>query len=181
MQVLSSRALLCLTLNPLILFSFHVLALFIFLLNRDTCQYFVTYHNLQLYDDLMNIMRVTLMSLINVKCHHQPLLQHYKLHKYRTENEITNITLRQISIILQKKLQFVATKFKNSKNMLIIRLIRLSVLELQPLTTMVIFKSTRLYDKQDDFSFVIIHFPPLDNNIPATPEYGNYITFEAAV
>lgn len=65
--------------------------------------------------------------------------------------------------------------------MLIIRLIRLSVLELQPLTTMVIFKSTRLYDKKDDFSFVIIHFPPLDNNIPATPEYGNYITFEPAV
>ena len=82
---------------------------------------------------------------------------------------------------MQKKLQFVATKFKNSNNLLIIRLIRLSVLELQPLTTMVIFKSTRLYDKKDDFSFVIIHFPPLDNNIPATPEYGNYITFEPAV
>jgi hypothetical protein len=31
------------------------------------------------------------------------------------------------------------------------------------------------------YSFVIIHFPPLDNNIPATPEYGNYITFEPAV
>ena len=46
---------------------------------------------------------------------------------------------------------------------------------------MVIFKSARLYDKRNDFSFVIIHFPHLDNNIPATPEYGNYITFEPGV
>ena len=32
-------------------------------------------------------------------------------------------------------------------------------------------RSTRLYDKRDDFHFPIINFPHLDSNIPTVPAY----------
>ena len=35
---------------------------------------------------------------------------------------------------------------------------------------------TKLYDKGDDFSLPIVHFPFLSRNIPAAPAYGVYIS-----
>ena len=35
---------------------------------------------------------------------------------------------------------------------------------------------TRLYDKRDDFNFLIVHFPFLSCNIPSGPLYGMYIS-----
>ena len=32
------------------------------------------------------------------------------------------------------------------------------------------------YDKRDDFAFPIVSFPHMDNNIPANPAYGVYIS-----
>ena len=36
--------------------------------------------------------------------------------------------------------------------------------------------STKIYDKRDDFNFKIINFPNMCSNIPASPEYGIYIS-----
>jgi hypothetical protein len=36
--------------------------------------------------------------------------------------------------------------------------------------------STKVYDKRDDFNFKIITFPNMCSNIPASPEYGVYIS-----
>ena len=36
--------------------------------------------------------------------------------------------------------------------------------------------STKIYDKRDDFNFKIINFPNMCSNIPASPEYGVYIS-----
>ena len=35
--------------------------------------------------------------------------------------------------------------------------------------------STKIYDKRDDFKFVIVKFPFLDGDIPRRPSYGVYI------
>jgi hypothetical protein len=35
---------------------------------------------------------------------------------------------------------------------------------------------TNLYDKRDDFTFSIVIFPFIGNNIPASPAYGVYIS-----
>ena len=35
---------------------------------------------------------------------------------------------------------------------------------------------TKLYDKRDDFNFLIVNFPFICNNIPAAPAYGVYIS-----
>ena len=35
---------------------------------------------------------------------------------------------------------------------------------------------TKLYDKRDDFSFLIVNFPFLSSNITAAPAYGVYIS-----
>jgi hypothetical protein len=35
---------------------------------------------------------------------------------------------------------------------------------------------TQLYDKRDDFNFSIVNFPYLCSNIPASPEYGVYLS-----
>jgi hypothetical protein len=35
---------------------------------------------------------------------------------------------------------------------------------------------TKLYDKRDDFNFVIVNFPFICSNIPAAPAYGVYIS-----
>jgi hypothetical protein len=35
---------------------------------------------------------------------------------------------------------------------------------------------TKLYDKRDDFNFLIVNFPFKYSNIPATPAYGVYIS-----
>jgi hypothetical protein len=34
---------------------------------------------------------------------------------------------------------------------------------------------TKLYNKRDDFNFLIMNFPSICNNIPAAPVYGVYI------
>lgn len=34
---------------------------------------------------------------------------------------------------------------------------------------------TKIYDKRDDFSFLIVNFPFLDGNVPLVPSYGIYI------
>ena len=36
--------------------------------------------------------------------------------------------------------------------------------------------STKLYDKRDDFDFIIVNFPFLSSNIPSDPSYGVYIS-----
>jgi hypothetical protein len=35
---------------------------------------------------------------------------------------------------------------------------------------------TKLYDKRDDFNFLIVNFPFICSNIPAAPAYGVYIS-----
>ena len=35
---------------------------------------------------------------------------------------------------------------------------------------------TKLYDKRDDFNFLIVNFSFIYSNIPATPAYGVYIS-----
>ena len=35
---------------------------------------------------------------------------------------------------------------------------------------------TKLYDKRDDFNVPIVNFPFIYSNIPAAPEYGEYIS-----
>jgi hypothetical protein len=35
---------------------------------------------------------------------------------------------------------------------------------------------TKLYDKRDDFSVLIVNFPFICSNIPAAPAYGVYIS-----
>ena len=35
---------------------------------------------------------------------------------------------------------------------------------------------TKLYDKRDDFNFLIVNFPFICNNIPAASVYGVYIS-----
>jgi hypothetical protein len=35
---------------------------------------------------------------------------------------------------------------------------------------------TKLYDKRDDFNFLIVDFPFICSNIPAAPEYGVHIS-----
>jgi hypothetical protein len=35
---------------------------------------------------------------------------------------------------------------------------------------------TKLYDKKDDFNFLIVNFPFICSNIPAAPAYGVYIS-----
>ena len=35
---------------------------------------------------------------------------------------------------------------------------------------------TKLYDKWDDFNFLIVNFPCINSNIPVTPAYGVYIS-----
>jgi hypothetical protein len=37
-------------------------------------------------------------------------------------------------------------------------------------------RSTKIYDKRDDFNFKIINFPNMCSNIPASPAYGVYIS-----
>ena len=36
--------------------------------------------------------------------------------------------------------------------------------------------SSKIYDKQDDFNFVIVNFPFLDGDVPRSPSYGVYIS-----
>jgi hypothetical protein len=36
--------------------------------------------------------------------------------------------------------------------------------------------STKIYDKRDDFNFIIINFPNMCSNIPVSPAYGVYIS-----
>jgi hypothetical protein len=36
--------------------------------------------------------------------------------------------------------------------------------------------STKIYDKRDDFNCMIINFPNMCSNIPASPAYGDYIS-----
>ena len=36
--------------------------------------------------------------------------------------------------------------------------------------------STKIYDKRDDFKFIIINFPNMCSNIPASPAYSVYIS-----
>ena len=36
--------------------------------------------------------------------------------------------------------------------------------------------STKIYDKRDDFNFVIVNFPFLDGDVPQRPSYGVYIS-----
>ena len=36
--------------------------------------------------------------------------------------------------------------------------------------------TTQLYDKRDDFSFSIVHFPYLCSNIPSSPAYAVYVS-----
>ena len=36
--------------------------------------------------------------------------------------------------------------------------------------------SSKSYDKQDDFNFVIVNFPFLDWDVPCPPSYGVYIS-----
>ena len=37
-------------------------------------------------------------------------------------------------------------------------------------------RTTRLYDKRDDFNFPIVNFPFLSSNIPSAPAYGVYVS-----
>ena len=36
--------------------------------------------------------------------------------------------------------------------------------------------TTRLYDKRDDFNFLIVNFPFLSSNTPSAPAYGVYVS-----
>ena len=36
--------------------------------------------------------------------------------------------------------------------------------------------SSKIYDKRDDFDFVIVNFPFLDGDVPRRPSYGVYIS-----
>ena len=36
--------------------------------------------------------------------------------------------------------------------------------------------STRLYDKRDDFDFIIVNFPVLSSNLPSGSSYDEYIS-----
>ena len=36
--------------------------------------------------------------------------------------------------------------------------------------------STKIYDKRDDFKFVIVNVPFLDGDVPQRPSYGVYIS-----
>ena len=36
--------------------------------------------------------------------------------------------------------------------------------------------TNRLYDKRDDFNFLVINFPFLSSNIPSAPAYGVYVS-----
>ena len=38
------------------------------------------------------------------------------------------------------------------------------------------FVSSKIYDKRDDFDFVIVNFPFLDGDVPRRPSYGVYIS-----
>jgi hypothetical protein len=38
------------------------------------------------------------------------------------------------------------------------------------------FLNTEIYDKRDDFNFLIVNFPFICSNIPAAPAYGVYIS-----
>ena len=38
------------------------------------------------------------------------------------------------------------------------------------------FKSSKIYDKRDDFNFEIVYFPFLDRDVPRSPSYGVYIS-----
>ena len=35
---------------------------------------------------------------------------------------------------------------------------------------------SKIYDKRDDFNFVIVNFPFLDGDVPRHPSYGVYIS-----
>ena len=37
--------------------------------------------------------------------------------------------------------------------------------------------STKIYDKRDDFDFVIVNFPFLDGDVPRRTSYGVYIAY----
>jgi len=36
--------------------------------------------------------------------------------------------------------------------------------------------TTKLYDKRNDFTFLIVNYPFLDTNIPSSPAYGVYMS-----
>ena len=36
--------------------------------------------------------------------------------------------------------------------------------------------SSKIYDKQDDFTFELVNFPFLDGDVPRSPSYGVYIS-----
>ena len=36
--------------------------------------------------------------------------------------------------------------------------------------------SSKIYDKRDDFNFEIVNFPFLDEDVPYSPSYGEYIS-----
>ena len=38
------------------------------------------------------------------------------------------------------------------------------------------FVSSKIYDKNDDFDYNIVHFPFLDGDVPRCPSYGVYIS-----
>ena len=44
------------------------------------------------------------------------------------------------------------------------------------LSTTNAFVSSKIYDKRDDFDFVIVNFPFLDRDVPRRPSYGVYIS-----
>ena len=39
-----------------------------------------------------------------------------------------------------------------------------------------IYVSTKIYDKRDDFDFEIVNFPFLDGDVPRSTSYGVYIS-----
>ena len=39
-----------------------------------------------------------------------------------------------------------------------------------------IFVSTKMYDKRDDFDFEIVNFPILDDDVPGSTSYGVYMS-----
>ena len=38
------------------------------------------------------------------------------------------------------------------------------------------FVSSKIYDKSDDFDFIIVNFPFLDGEVPRCPSYGVYVS-----
>ena len=36
--------------------------------------------------------------------------------------------------------------------------------------------SSKIYDKQDDFNFILVNFPFLDGDVPGSPSYGVFIS-----